>query len=286
MKLAAALFLASSLALYAAGEGTVNPHAPADVTLIEDVVIGTGGGRELHANICFPKVLPKEPMPAVLMIHGGGWSGGDYKGYHPFFLPQHGYFIAAIEYRLTGEAPWPAQIEDCKLAVRWLRANAAKYHVNPDRIGCMGHSAGGHLVTCLGTLGGVPELEGTGGNPGVSSRVQAVVDEAGPTNFTPEGRPTIGKSMDDVAGLVKLFGGHYADKPEPWKQASSALHVTKDTPPHPRDPRRKGYPCPHHPGGTNRGCPSKGECAGEIHPHQKRRARPQAGEARRSTCRS
>ncbi len=206
-------------------------HAPPGTELIEDVVIGTGGGHDLHVDIEYPKELPKDPMPAVLLIHGGGWSGGSHKGYLPYYLVKNGYFIAAVEYRLSGEAPWPAQIEDCKLAVRWLRANAAKYHVNPDRIGCMGHSAGGHLVSCLGTLGNVPELEGTGGYAGVSSRVQAVVDEAGPTDFTPEGRPTLGKETTDHPGLVKLFGGSYKDKTAAWQQASSALHVTADTPP-------------------------------------------------------
>ena len=167
----------------------------------------------------------------MLLIHGGGWAGGTHKGYAPVWLAQHGYFTASVEYRLTGEAPWPAQIEDCKLAVRWLRANADKYHVNPGRIGCMGHSAGGHLVACLGVLGADGALDASGGFQGVSSRVQAVVDEAGPVDFTPEGRPTIRTEMNDDPGLVKLFGGSFAEKPDPWRQASAALHVSADTPP-------------------------------------------------------
>ena len=82
--------------------------------------------------------------------------------------------MASIEYRLSGEAPFPAQIEDCKAAVRWLRANAAKYNLDADRIGAWGHSAGGHLSALLGTSGGVQELEGNGDNMSYSSRVQAV----------------------------------------------------------------------------------------------------------------
>jgi len=231
MRALIALLFTTALALSAAEPAKPKLHAPEGCVLQEEVVMGTGGGHELHVDIGYPKELPKDPMPAVLLIHGGGWSGGTHKGYLPWNLVQHGYFIAAVEYRLSGEAPWPAQIEDCKLAVRWLRANAAKYHVNPDRIGCMGHSAGGHLVSCLGTLGDVAELEGSGGYPGVSSHVQAVVDEAGPTDFLPEGRPTLGTEMKDHPGLIKLFGGTYADKKAAWEQASSSRHVTKDTPP-------------------------------------------------------
>jgi acetyl esterase/lipase len=145
-------------------------------------------------------------------------------------LAAHGYFIATVEYRLSGEAPWPAQIDDCKEAIRWLRANASKYHVDPKRIGVMGHSAGGHLVACLGTLGADTSLD-VGDFTDQNSRVQAVVDEAGPVDFTPAGRPTIGTVMEDHPGLIKLFGGTYDAKTASWQQASAALHVTSDTPP-------------------------------------------------------
>jgi acetyl esterase/lipase len=204
---------------------------PAGQELESNVVFGTGGGRELHAEILRPKEAPKEPMPAVLLIHGGGWSGGSHLGYYAPWLVEKGYFTASIEYRLSGEAPWPAQIEDCKLAVRWLRANAEKFHVNPNRIGVMGHSAGGHLVACLGTLGNVKELEGKGGFDGISSRVQAVVDQAGPAEFTPEAGAALGANNINHPGLVKFFGGTYEQKTDVWRQASPALHASADTPP-------------------------------------------------------
>ena len=204
---------------------------PPGQEFLPDVVFGTGGGRELHAEILRPKETPKEPMPAVLLIHGGGWAGGSHLGYYAPWLVEKGYFTAAIEYRLSGDAKWPAQIEDCKLAVRWLRANAAKFHVNPDRIGVMGHSAGGHLVACLGTLGDVKELEGKGGYDGVSSRVQAVVDQCGPADFTPDAGPAVGTNRTDHPGLIKLFGGTYAEKTDAWRQASPALHASADAPP-------------------------------------------------------
>ena len=205
-------------------------HPPEGVEVAEDVVYGTADGLDLHVDLAYPKQTPEKPMPAVLLIHGGGWAGGTHKGYLPMNLAAHGYFIATVEYRLSGEAPWPAQIEDCKQAVRWLRANAEKYHVDPKHIGVMGHSAGGHLVACLGTLGNDTSLD-VGDFTDQNSSVQAVVDEAGPVDFTPAGRPTIGTNMDDHPGLVKLFGGSYDAKTASWQQASSALHVTSNTPP-------------------------------------------------------
>ena len=234
----AALLLLSSGILFAADAPAPSPttaepkpNAPIEIERLENVVIGTGGGRDIVADIARPKNPPAQPMPAIIMIHGGGWSGGTHKGYLPAYLVKSGYFLATIAYRLSGESPWPAQLEDSKLGVRWLRANAEKYHVNPDRIGCMGHSAGGHLVACLGTLADQKDLEGSGGWNNVSSRVQAVVDEAGPVDFTPAGRPVVGKDTKDPAGLIKLFGGTYEEKEAVWRMASPALHVTKDTPP-------------------------------------------------------
>jgi acetyl esterase/lipase len=102
-------------------------------------------------------------MACVIVIHGGGWSKGTYKDHVGINLAMKGYFVANVEYRLSGEAKWPAQIEDCKMAVRWLRANAAKYNIDPNHIGCMGSSAGGHLAACLGTMGDDKKFEGNGG---------------------------------------------------------------------------------------------------------------------------
>ena len=214
-------------------DGPAKPkfHAPAGQELLSDVVIGTGGGRELHAEILRPQKAPSAPMPAVILIHGGGWAWGKHTDYRAPWLVEKGYFTASIEYRLSGEAKWPAQIEDCKLAVRWLRTNAAKFNINPDRIGVMGHSAGGHLVACLGTMADAKELEGHGGYEGVSSRVQAVVDEAGPSNFLPGAGPAVGTNSVDHPYLVKLLNGTYAEKPEAWRQASPALHANAGEPP-------------------------------------------------------
>jgi acetyl esterase/lipase len=206
-------------------------QAPPNVEVIHDVDIGTGGGRTLHAEIARPKNPPATLMPAVIWIHGGGWAGGSYKSNDAFILATKGYFTASIEYRLSGEAKWPAQIEDCKLGVRWLRANAVKYNVNPDRIGCWGSSAGGHLVACLGTMDD-PKFEGTGGHPGVSSRVQAVCDFSGPTDFSAGSagiQRTTGKK--DAPALLGLFGAPFRENPELWKDGSPVLYVKPGDPP-------------------------------------------------------
>ena len=164
-----------------------------------------------------------KPLPVVVWIHGGGWRAGSKDRCPARFLVHHGFAVASVNYRLTKEAIFPAQIHDCKAAVRWLRANAGKYGLDPKRIGAWGSSAGGHLAALLGTSGGVADLEGDLGHADRSSRVQAVVDFCGPADF--------------LAWKVKrspemaLFGGTIERKKELARAASPALHATADDPP-------------------------------------------------------
>jgi len=195
--------------------------------LMPDVEYGKVGDRVLHMDIATPKIQTSAPMPVVLWIHGGGWEGGSYKDSPAIILPLYGFFTASIEYRLSGEAPWPAQLEDCKLAIRWLRANQKKYHINPERFGVWGHSAGGHLAVCLGVAGDAPPSDKDAPYAELTSRVEAVVDWAGPTDFTDPA------SMNDLLrGLAaKLCGGPITEKEAIWKDASPVLHVPVDVPP-------------------------------------------------------
>jgi acetyl esterase/lipase len=192
-------------------------RAPDGVEVLRDVVVGTGSGRDLHADIARPKTPPAGLMPAVIWIHGGGWTSGSHHDFQQTIqLAKHGYLVLSVEYRFAQEAGWPAQIEDCKLAVRWLRANAAKYQVDPDRIGCWGTSAGGHLAALMGVTADRPELEGKGGSQSFSSTVQAVVSFCGPTQFT-------GKNY--IKPSLKMAGGTYEEKTAVYKQMSPLDNV-------------------------------------------------------------
>lgn len=153
------------------------------VTTRENVVFGTGGGRELKCDIYDPPAAVKNGI-GVLLLHGGGWSSGDrtqLKGYG-VLLGRRGYTCVASEYRLTGEALWPAQIEDVKCAIRWVRANAKRLGIDPERLVVSGNSAGGHLSLMAGAAS-APEFEGTGGNPDFGSSCAAVISFYPPTGL-------------------------------------------------------------------------------------------------------
>src|SRR5205814_4600921 len=134
------------------------------------------------------------PFPAVLCVHGGGFRAGTREGYDGLIrkLAERGYVAATVTYRLAPKYPFPAAVYDVKAAVRWARANAAKYRIDPDRIGVTGGSAGGHLALFLGVTADVKEFEGDGGNPTQPSRVACVVNVYGPSDFT----KSYGKSVD------------------------------------------------------------------------------------------
>lgn len=131
---------------------------PEGVKLYEDVRIGNAGTRPIYTSIAVPKILPQAPVPVMVYIHGGGWNHGDRKQALASicnYVTKRGYIGVSLDYRLTPEAPFPAQIQDVKLAIRYLRAHAAEYHLDPSRIGVWGSSSGGiwpHYSVRLGTL--------------------------------------------------------------------------------------------------------------------------------------
>jgi len=214
---------------------------PADVELIKDVEYGKGGDVSLTLDILRPKIQPKDPMPVVIFVHGGGFmSGSKQNGVrHLIPLAQRGYFCATINYRLTDVAIFPAQIEDCKCAVRWARAHAREYNADPKRIGAWGGSAGGTLVGLLGVTGGMKEFEGTGGWAKESSRVQAVCDWFGrmdiwKTAQEEKARGVTKETMvkgDISERLSALIGGVIWENPYTCRWASPITYVTKDDAP-------------------------------------------------------
>jgi acetyl esterase/lipase len=218
------LFLATS---QLRAQGSDSPHG---YTSHRDIEYASVGGISLKLDLYLPDTTGK-PFPVVMWVHGGGWQAGD-KSY-PMILPlvKEGFAIASIDYRLSQQALFPAQIHDCKAAVRWLRANAARYGLNPDKIGAAGASAGGHLVALLGTTANHPELEGTEGNAGVSSAVQAVVDYFGPADFINWNKnnpnPAAQESADDP--IARLIGGTVLANLDKARAASPITYVSSQS---------------------------------------------------------
>ena len=205
-----------------------NVPVPDTLELVRDVVFATapdkdGSAVELKMDCMFLKQSDGKPMPAIVYIHGGGWSGGDRAVGLPVSIAfaQGGYFACTIDYRLSGQATFPAQLHDVKAAVRFIRANADKLAIDPDRIGVWGHSAGGHLSALLGTLGSdAGELEGEIGEKSGSSAVQAVVAVSGPFDLVLAAPGGNGGPM--ISGLL---GGTVAEKKDLARQASPVNHV-------------------------------------------------------------
>lgn len=203
--------------------------ASAYVIAHKDIEYARVGDRALLLNYYVPRNA-QTPFPIVIQIHGGGWQSGS-RNTPPkggLALVKRGYAVASIDYRLTDEAPFPAQIHDCKAAVRFIRANAASAGIDPNRIGVWGNSAGGHLAALLGTTGDLPELEGNVGIVGVSSRVQAVFDVCGPANLLTL-KPKAG--TPNTNAVRDLLGGPATEKIELARSASPVSYASADDAP-------------------------------------------------------
>ena len=202
---------------------------PPGVVVERDLVYARYGARELKLDLYRPESA-EGPLPGVVFIHGGGWSGGNRSAFRrqAAHLAARGFIGATIEYRLSGEATYPAAVHDSKAAVRWMRANAARYRINPDRIAAAGGSAGGHLVAMLGTSARLRELEGDGGNAKFSSGVQAVAA------FNPAlDLMSLAGGTENAQNAVQRFlGGPLAKMPEVYAQASPITHAGKGSAPH------------------------------------------------------
>lgn len=193
----------------------------ADVEYRANVEYGTGGDKKLRLHLALPKT--GEKRPGLLFIHGGGWAAGsrDDLTNQIKFAARQGYVAASVGYRFAPQDPFPAQVEDVKCAVRWMRAHADELKLDQQKIGAIGFSAGAHLSMMLGVMDKGDGLEGNGGWPDQPSKVQAVVAYFGPTNFEVE-LPPVSK------GIVKHFiGFEQNEKPELYKQASPLTYVNK-----------------------------------------------------------
>jgi acetyl esterase/lipase len=202
--------------------------------LISTIEYGTGGGRPLTMHLLQAQNRPAGRAPGLLWVHGGAFRHGskDTGIAKLFSFARRGYVCASIEYRLSGEAIWPAQIEDVKCAVRYLRAHADALGLDPDRIGAWGASAGGHLVSMLGVAPDRPELEGHGGWAEHSSRVQAVCDYYGPADLLAMAdQPSALGHNDADSPEGQLLGGAVREHPDRAQSASPVSYATGDEPP-------------------------------------------------------
>jgi acetyl esterase/lipase len=191
------------------------------VDIREDVVFGTTGTRDLHCDVYSPP-QQSDNMPAILLLHGGGWMQGDKSQLKPYAiqLARYGFVCVCSEYRLIGEACWPAQIYDAKAALRWMRANDSVLRIDPDKICVSGNSAGGHLALVLGGSAGIRELEGEGGHSEFSTQIAAVSAIYAPGEIKIEHAPAL---------IGALLGEGAGEKEE--LQASPTTYVNEYYPP-------------------------------------------------------
>lgn len=218
------------------GVAEEKPPDPDAITVVRDLPYRTGPSKGWRLDLAMKKSPPGKPRPAIVVIHGGGWLEGDKSS---FASRRHGVpgniedfaelgFVAVtINYRLSGEAPFPAALEDCKCAVRWLRAHAGEYNLDPKRIVAYGNSAGGHLALLLGMIGKDAGLEGDGPHQEQSSLVQAVVSDSGPLDLLQQHR------HGTLRRAVELFlgGPPEGGRSALYKQASPVHQITARTPP-------------------------------------------------------
>ena len=172
-------------------------------------------------------------LPAVVCIHGGGWANGNRVNHEKIAqaLAARGYVAATISYRLSGEAPFPAAIHDCKAAVRFLRANAKEFGIDTENIGAIGLSAGGHLTALLASSAAEKELEGNGGNAKFSSAIQAAVPMGAQTDLLSQRTRNISKAQDRGQIWRQFLGGSQEDRPATYRLASPLHHADKHDPP-------------------------------------------------------
>ena len=207
---------------------------PPGIAKRADLTYASINGRDLRLDVYAPTTKPDRAIPAILWVHGGGWRGGSKEGIaRPLPILSRGFGLVSVEYRLSGEAVFPAAIADVKAAMRWLRANAATYGFDPTRLGAWGSSAGGHLVALLGTAQEVDRWDRMHEeSPNVSSRPDAVCNWFGPTDFL---------RMNDFPSRIdhdapdspesKFIGVPIQEHPEKTQLANPIRYISPDDPP-------------------------------------------------------
>ena len=217
--------------------GLPRQAVPDTIRTLHDIPYADTPNTAQRLDLYLPgKPKSDKPLPVIVFIHGGGWQGGNKASGRGSVLPyvtSGEYAGASVEYRLSGEAKWPAQIEDCKAAIRWIKAHARENGLDPEKIAVWGTSAGGHLVAMLGVSGDVKELEGTlGKHLDQTSRVTCVADYFGPTNLLTMGDFSSKIAHNDAKSPEsQLIGGALPENKDKARNASPATYVTGDDAP-------------------------------------------------------
>jgi acetyl esterase/lipase len=204
-----------------------------DIDVYENIVYSVADGQELKLDIAVPKYL-KAPAPVIVDIPGGSWRVVNKSAEDALFYAKYGFIGVSVTHRTSDIAVFPAAVHDCKTVIRWLRAHAKEFNINPDKIGVTGFSSGGHLAVLLGTSGGDSFLEGKGDYLDFSSSVQAVVDHFGPTDFLRMNESERADRIDHFAGdsPESLFlGGPLRDKGELAHLANPITYIDAKDPP-------------------------------------------------------
>jgi acetyl esterase/lipase len=230
------MWLACWWALIGGALAADEPTTPADIGVFQDLRYREGSSKAWRLDLAMKKDRHGGPRPAVVIIHGGGWREGDKSSFasRKYKVPGNiidfadlGFVAVTINYRLSGEAPFPAALEDCQCVVRWLRAHDRDYHLDPGRIGAYGNSAGGHLALLLGMAAGEPKAEANVPYREQSSNVQAVVSDSGPIDLVYQ------YQHNQLKQVVSDFLGGQPEgvRLAEYKNASPIHEISRNTPP-------------------------------------------------------
>ena len=211
----------------------VHPKNPPEVSegvlFRAKVKIGKAGRRDLTADVFTPRKIPSKARPAIVFLHGGSWMFGSPSQFHyhsDYLAKKYGFFALSVDYRLSGEARFPAALQDAKCAIRWVRSQAKKLNIDPDRVAICGGSAGGHLSSMVATTAGVKDYEGNGGNKKYASHANAAVLFNGEFDMWDL---VAKKSLIDA--MQQFIGGTSAQMPEKYDELSSIKRINSKTPP-------------------------------------------------------
>ena len=230
-------FVMIFLCMGAHAQSQVANKPPIDEIVVQhDVPYRAGASKAWRLDLAMKKDLSGKPRPGIVVVHGGGWIEGDKSSFvfrqrtapaNIVDFAKRGFVAVTINYRLSAEAPFPAALEDSKCAVRWLRAHAREYNLDPAHIGAYGNSAGGHLAMLLAMVGRDAGLEGDGPYQAESSLVQAAVSDSGPIDLTHQARDS------QIREVVKRFlgGPPEGERNALYRKASPLHHIKPDTPP-------------------------------------------------------